>query len=212
MHEEFEHLRQHFRQAGYPDALISKKIQQTVEVMLGYKKKEPNSDEDDVSNRWIVLHLPWCGEPADRHLSKIRRLLPRSVCRITVAYTTTKFRNLLPAFRPKVPDSQDKKAHIMCMSNLVYKYPCACGKSYIGETKRRLAKRAAEHEQQASKISDHLARCGQAFDKSRFEVVARNLKGSDARKKYETLMIRDLYRKGLAMNVCETSKYLKIFS
>ena len=211
MHEEFEHLRQQFRQAGYPDYLISKKIQQTVEIMLGYKKQEPKPDED-VSNRWIVLHLPWCGEPADRHLSKIRRLLPRDVCRITVAYTTTKFRNLLPSFRPKVPEASDNKAHIMCMSNLVYKYPCACGKSYIGETKRRLATRAKEHGQPDSKISDHLAECGKEFDMLRFEVVARNLKGSDARKKYETLMIRDLYRKGLAMNVCETSKYLKIFS
>ena len=212
MHEEFEFLRQQFRLAGYPDALISKKIQQTVEVMLGYSTTEPKTDDDDVSDRWIVLHLPWCGEPADRQLSKLRRLLPRSVCRITIAYTTTKFRNLLPSFRPKQPENADKKAHIFIQSNLVYRYNCACGKSYIGETKRRLATRAKEHGQDSSPMSNHLAKCGQAFDKSRFEVIARNLKGSNARKKYETLMIKDLYRRGLAMNICETSRCLKVFS
>ena len=179
--------------------------------MLGYSTAEPKSDED-VSDRWIVLHLPWCGELADRHLSRIRRLLPRHVCRITIAYSTTKFRNLLPSFRPKLPENADKTAHIFTQSNLVYRYSCACGKYYIGETMRRLATRANEHGQDSSKMSEHLAKCGQAFDKSRFEVIARNLKGSDARKKYETLMIRDLYRKGLAMNICETSKCLKVFS
>ena len=211
MHQELEHLRHQFAEAGYPHSLISKKIQQTLEAMLGYGQHHirdvPSSDEN-VSNRWLVLSLPWCGEQADKAISRIRRLLPRDVCRISISYTTSKFFNLLPSFRPSQPDVADKKAHIFRQANLVYKYSCPCGKYYIGETMRRLATRAAEHGDPESKISSHLHVCGQDFDMTRFEVIARNLKGWDARKKYETLYIRDLYKKGLAMNTCESSKNL----
>ena len=84
--------------------------------------------------------------------------------------------------------------------------------STIGQAKRRLAVRAGEHGKEGSNVSDHLAECGQAFDRTKFEIAASNLKGRQAREKYESLLIKDLYRKGLAMNTCETSRHLTIFN
>ena len=37
-------------------------------------------------------------------------------------------------------------------SHLTYQIPCACGKTYIGETKRRLATRLKEHKELCRKI------------------------------------------------------------
>ena len=87
MHQEFEHLRQQFAAAGYSHSLISKKIQQTLEAMLGYgqqDRRDVPSQDENVSNRWIVLSLPWCGVQADKAIAKFRRLLPRDVCRISI--------------------------------------------------------------------------------------------------------------------------------
>jgi len=214
MHQEFEYLRTKFAEAGYPHKLISVKIQQTVDVMLGYSKKSTLQDEEKVvSPKWIVLHLPWCGEDADKQVSKIRRLLPIEVCRISVAYTTNKFRQLLPVFRPQPDQSSDATPinRKLLQNNLVYKYNCGCGMKYIGETLRRLAIRAGEHSKSNSPMSEHLAECGEVFDENNFTIMARNLKGMTARKKYETMMIKWYSKQGILMNICEISRNPTLF-
>ena len=213
MHQEFQYLEEKFAEAGFPRSLISKKINQTVEVMMGYSKKKNEEDEKLVSNRWLVLHVPWCGEDADKELFKIRRLLPIDVCRISIAYTTQKFRQLLPTFRPK-PDQNNDDQPInrkLLQNNLVYKYKCECGKEYIGETKRRLSIRVAEHKKKSSPMSEHLKDCKSEFHEKYFTIMARGLKGMNARKKYETIMIKWYSKQGKLMNICEVSRNPTLF-
>ena len=65
MHEEFQFLKAQFTRAGYPISLIDTKINQTQTHMLGYGQVKKDSEEQ-LSNTWIVLHLPWSGEAADK--------------------------------------------------------------------------------------------------------------------------------------------------
>ena len=208
MHEELEFCKRQFAQSGYPHSLIDLKINQTVTAMLGYSKKEVQ-EQEQLSNTWIVLHLPWSGEAAAKEIEKVRNLLPRSVIRISVAYQTTKFRSLLPSFHPKTETSLNRT---MLQSDLVYKYTCSkCQKVYIGETKRRLCLRAKEHGRKSSPMSGHLSKCGADFDPDGFKIVTRGLKGSTARKKYETLYIKFFSRINKTMNICEVSRDLTMF-
>ena len=173
--------------------------------------KSSLEEERLVSNRWIVLHLPWSGDEAEKQVSKLRRLLPIETCRISIAYTTNKFRQLLPIFRPKPDQNSTPINRKLLQNNLVYKYSCECGKEYIGETLRRLAVRAGEHSKKSSPMSEHLAECGKIFDENRFTIMARNLKGMTARKKYETMMIKWYSKQGTLMNICEVSRNPTLF-
>ena len=57
----------------------------------------------------------------------------------------------------------------------------------------------------------HLAECGEVFDENNFTIMARNLKGMTARKKYETMMIKWYSKQGILMNICEISRNPTLF-
>ena len=101
------------------------------------------------------------------------------------------------------------------VNNCIYKYNCTCGQVYIGETKRRLDIRVDEHgrntEKSRSPMMNHIIECGSTFDRGRFSVVARGLKGALSRKKYETMIIKHYKKFKSCMNICETSRSLSIF-
>ena len=110
------------------------------------------------------------------------------------------------------PKTETSLNRTMLQSDLVYKYTCSkCQKVYIGETKRRLCLRAKEHGRKSSPMSGHLAKCGADFDPDGFKIVTRGLKGSTARKKYETLYIKFFSRINKTMNICEVSRDLTMF-
>ena len=215
MHEEISRITSQFKKVGYPLWLIQDKVNKTLANVL-YKANPdhyPNpgahlKDPTELPTRWSVLFLPWSGIPASAIVNKIRKTLPRDHSRISIAYTTSKVRDLLPRFNTCSPP--DSKA--LAASDCVYKYSCECGQVYIGETKRRLAVRVSEHAKPKSPMMEHIQKCEMAvFSYSKFSIVARGLRGRESRKRYETLWIRYYDRRSLAFNVCESSRDLKIF-
>ena len=137
-------------------------------------------------------------------------MLPRELARVSVAYQTQKFRSLLPRFQPSQEDSQINRT--VLHSDLVYKYTCSkCNKVYIGETKRRLSVRIEEHGKDNKPMQQHMRECGAVFEPDKFKIVTRGLKGSTARKKYETMYIQFYMKMGKCLNICEISRDLCIF-
>ena len=215
MHEEISRIKSQFRAVGYPLWLIQDKINKTLAKVL-YKANPthyPNpdahrKDATELPTKWSVLYLPWSGVPASAIVNKIRKTLPRDYSRISIAYTTSKLRDLLPRFTTCTKSS----SKALSVSDLVYKYTCTCGQVYIGETKRRLAIRISEHSKPKSPMMEHITNCeGAQFTDNNFSIVARGLRGRESRKRYESLWIRYYDRRSLAFNVCERSRELIIF-
>ena len=79
-------------------------------------------------------------------------------------------------------------------------------------TKRRLAVRIKEHSKPKTPLMEHIKGCkGSDFSPTNFSLVARGLRGRESRKRYESIWIRYYDRRGLAFNVCESSRELQIF-
>ena len=215
MHTEISGLKSQFRKVGYPIWLIEKKIRQTLAKLL-YKanpSQYPNpdahrKDPNDLPTKWSTLYLPWSGTEAGAIVGKVRRMLPREHSRISIAFTTSRLRDMLPRFSSCKPP--ENRALISC--DIVYKYTCKCGQVYIGETKRRLATRISEHSAKKSPLMRHITDCeGAEFDRNLFSIVARGLRGRESRKRYEVIWIRHFDRSSKALNVCESSRELKLF-
>ena len=181
--------------------------------MLGYEKDPKNGQKDDISQKWRVLHLPYTGQQAELCLKRVRGMLPIEKCRISIAFSTIKFHQLLPKFRPSFENIEKRSALII--NNCIYKYECTCGQVYIGETKRRLDIRVDEHgrntEKSRSPMMTHINDCGGIFDRGRFSVIARGLKGTLSRKKYETMIIKHYKKYKACMNICDTSRSMSVF-
>ena len=215
MNEEIELITRQFRNVGYPTKLIHDKINNTLGRLL-YKSNPdhyPNpdahrKDPDDLPPKWSVLFLPWSGKTAGAIVNKIRKSLPREHSRISIAYTSTRLRDLLPRYSSCTPP----ESRTLLSSDVVYKYTCSCGQVYIGETKRRLAVRISEHSKPKTPLMEHIKSCdGSDFSPTKFSIVARGLRGRESRKRYESIYIRYYDRRGLAFNVCESSRELQIF-
>ena len=215
MHEEIQRITQQFRNVGYPPKLIQDKINNTLGRLLYRANPDhyPNpdahrKDPTDLPPKWSVLFLPWSGKSAGAIVNKIRRFLPREQSRISIAYTTTRLRDLLPRYSSCTPPENK----ILFSSDVVYKYTCPCGQVYIGETKRRLAVRIVEHSKPKTPLMQHIKSCdGSDFSPTNFSIVARGLRGRESRKRYESIWIRYYDRRGQAFNVCESSRELQIF-
>ena len=215
MHEEIQCIIQQFRKVGYPAKLIHDKVDNTLGRLLHKANPVhyPNPDANrkaptDLPPKWSVLYLPWSGVPAGAIVNQIRKTLPREQSRISIAYITTKLRDLLPRFSSCNPVEN----RALFSSDVVYKYTCSCGQVYIGETKRRLAVRIKEHSKPKTPLMEHITNCpGSTFLSTNFSIVARGLRGRESRKRYESIWIRYYDRRGLAFNVCESSRELQIF-
>ena len=104
------------------------------------------------------------------------------------------------------------KSLLLLACDVVYKYSCDCGKVYIVETMRRLDIRAEEHGSEKSPMMEHIRESQNCqFDKGKFSIVAKRLRGREARKRCETLYIRYFDRRAQTINVCESSRTLQIF-
>ena len=124
MHVEIQHTTRQFRNVGYPAWLIHDKINNTLGSLLHksnpahYPNPFPQKDPSDLPPKWSVLFLPWSGTAAGAIVNKIRKSLPREQSRISIAYTTTRLRNLLPRYSSCSPP--ENKIQFLC--DVVYKY------------------------------------------------------------------------------------------
>jgi len=215
MHEELKAITKRFRNVGYPPWLISEKINLTLGKILHqeqptlYPDPTPNSrDPESLPTRWTVLHLPWAGKIAGVIQRNIRRTLKNDNVRVSISYKTTRLRELLPSYNTCKRQEHDS----LLASNVIYKYTCDCGQVYIGETERRCSVRIAEHSKNTSKVMEHIEICPTAkFSVGNFSILAKRLRGREARKKYETLYIKYYDRHAGTINTCEASRTLVLF-
>ena len=114
-----------------------------------------------------------------------------------IIWNTTKIRNLFPL--------KDKNTHPNCV---IYEGSCSCGGKYIGETKKCIHLRTAEHEdlKKSSESSRHLnGNRGHSFT---WKILANAPLDTDKRKILEALYIGK-YKPSLNDQV--KSKKLKLF-
>ena len=165
MHEELQRITRQFRNVGYPAWLIHDKINNTLGRLLHkanpdhYPNPDFRKDPLELPPKWSVLFLPWSGVAAGKIVNKIRKSLPREKSRVSIAYTTTRLRDLLPRYSSCTPPENK----ILFSSDVVYKYTCSCGQVYIGETKRRLAVRINEHSKPKTPLMQHIKGCKGLF-------------------------------------------------
>jgi hypothetical protein len=211
MHEELELLADQFKLCGYPAKLVHSTINTTITKVLypehytpPFKKTDQNGDE--APNRWTVLYMPWLGTEAGQILGQIQRATPRKFSKVSIAQSVTKMRHILPRL-----DTRTEPPSCLMARDCVYQYLCDCGEMYIGETLRRLAVRAAEHANPKSPLMKHIQFCNNSFSVGNFRVIARGLRGKEARKRCETLYIKFYARRAKTVNVQSTSRELVLF-
>ena len=166
--------------------------------------------------------MKWGGKNVNRFMNKISKTIPQDFGKVSISYSTTKLRSLLPKFtttpKPFLPEPGEHKCekHLL-RSDLVYIYECDCGAVYIGQTLRRLDVRIKEHQtKKTSAIYQHSLTCPHSLfsyvDRDKFKIVAGNLKHYNARLRYETIYIRYYNTNARsAMNECIASKEMAIF-
>ena len=221
--DELDFITKQFSACGYPRWLISDKINKTMTKVLYPETIEKQEEkEPDKPIKWIPLQMKWGGKNANRFMNKISKTIPQDFGKVSISYSTTKLRSLLPKFtatpKPFLPKPKEHKCekHLL-RSDLVYIYECDCGAVYIGQTLRRLDVRIKEHQtKKTSAIYQHSLTCPHSLfsyvDRDKFKIVAGNLKHYNARLRYETIYIRYYNTNARsAMNECIASKEMAIF-
>lgn len=215
VHEGLEFVRKQFSDVGYPKWLIGQKINHTVTKILyphTLPKQTVDTNENNQKQRWLPLFLPWAGDKAHESIRLLRRSIPNDFAKVSIAYTTSKIRSLLPSFST---NNQTPENKILLANNLVYKYTCSCGQVYIGETQRRLSIRISEHQtRKDSAIKDHILVCtsSDTVERDKFSVVAKRLRHRDARKRFESIYIRYYDKRAHStMNGNKSSRELACF-
>ena len=112
-----------------------------------------NPDVTEVNTKAFVT-IPYIGKSSIELQKSIRREMKIYGIDITAAYRTAKVGNYF---------SLKSKCSELFTSNVIYKFTCSQDEkiSYIGETRRQLFKRAAEHikSDKNSAVFDHLYQC-----------------------------------------------------
>jgi hypothetical protein len=216
VHEGLEFIQTQFSQVGYPKWLISQKINHTMtKILYPHTLPQPKTNTTNTPEkkvRWLPLFIPWGGEKAHESIKFLRRSIPNDFAKISIAYSVSKIRSLLPSFST---NNQSPENKILLSNNLVYKYTCACEKVYIGETQRRLSIRITEHQNRTeSAIHDHILVCSSSdvVERDKFSIVAKRLRHRDARKRFESIYIRYYDKRAHStMNGNKSSRELACF-
>ena len=115
--------------------MFTQKEQRATEAKLKKRKSRP------------TLLMEYRGHISDRFSRSIRKIT--EAC---VLLTTRKIETVLPSLKSKIPE--DLK------SRVIYEMTCSgCKSSYVGQTKRHLMTRLAEHARISSPVGSHLKNC-----------------------------------------------------
>ena len=151
-------LEEKFVANGYPRKLVKSKITEVSE--RGFKKKEREIDfekeKHENPDRFHTVCLNFTSERCSKVEKFIKNFIKKLTpdFRVNFAWKSVSLNNIvLPRLKQKVSD--------MDSSGLIYKFKCDCSKTYIGETRRLLSSRAAEHGQKSrqTEISAHIFKC-----------------------------------------------------
>ncbi|XP_046407905.1 uncharacterized protein LOC124172509 [Ischnura elegans] len=123
--KEKEHLITTLKRNGYNRKMILKRTAQ-VEKRHRTRGKEKQPSEKPET----YAHIPYVAATSE----KISRILKKNI--VTRFKCVTKINQIIPKPKHKIPNN---------LNEGVYRIPCSCGKSYIGETCRSIKIRLQEH-------------------------------------------------------------------
>ena len=126
LQKEERHLAKVLKQNGYPGAFIQS-------ARHPPQREDPQDPLPGEGDRPPLVVLPYTAGVSEN----IRRVCQKFGMKV-VFRSSHSLRSMLTKVKDAVP--MEKQA------NVVYRIPCSCGKSYIGETKRRLESRLKEHQ------------------------------------------------------------------
>ena len=127
---EMEHLVRVFEANGFPEELVRKTLAKSQGQQ---EQRQPPEEEGSLR----TLHIPMCG-------ASVRRLRSAPLGVKAVFKSQSTLKQMLVKVKQKRPEEEKKE--------VVYQVPCNdCSKVYIGETKRTLKVRIAEHKQAVKK-------------------------------------------------------------
>ena len=126
--EEIMKLKSIFGKNGYPQPIVNRVIDQTLH------QKAPAAT---VELKPVYLRLPWLGAASSAFRNRISSLTTKAVpfCKLICCFTSRAM------FRTSKKDVLSAEY----LSNVIYLFDCACGRSYVGRTSQRLGERMKQH-------------------------------------------------------------------
>jgi len=167
---------------GYTESIIDKQITNVINRKMAPQEEHSSNEEQPK----VCLSLPY-GKGSKELKQSIQSLLPSHPSSVRLVLQTKKVQSFLST-KCATPKA--------CKANLVYKFNChGCDAQYIGETKRHLRTRIAEHGQTSrdSAIKDHALQCNNRkhhINIDEFTVLKDTFAIKIQRRFYESLMIK----------------------
>ena len=131
-----------FLKNGYPENLINNKISEVKNKKFSPSTVRQAREREYKENpeRQANIVLPFTHQRCEKIAKKIIKIVKNvtPLFKINFSWTNIKLQRF---FSPKLKLSKP----ILEQNGLVYKFLCNCEQSYVGETKRRLRTRIAEH-------------------------------------------------------------------
>ena len=190
-HKEIDFLLKYFKANGYPDGIVLNTINRFLTSTFKDKANVATAEKLIMYIKFPFLNNSCC-EFMKREIGYLlKQKFPHIDFRFLFVNNTT-FQGLL-SHKEQLPDGLS--------SGLVYSYECgACGATYIGQTKKALQTRAAEHlgisartgsllaRAPQSAIRDHIEICGSGRSLDSFKKV-RSFNNTILMKIYESIEI-----------------------
>ena len=152
IHQEFQNITKRLLKNGYPQRVIDNVIRKYLN-----NKHAPTTDRDESvdenPSKLVFFKLPFLGDTSYHIEKELKSFLQNKVnvnFKLIMTHSTSPIRNL---FRHK------HKQQLLHLTGVVYEITCSCGGKYIGQTKRNLLTRLAEHRPAMagkSDVADHL--------------------------------------------------------
>ena len=163
--------------------------------------RDPVDVVEGPEKKSVYLRLPFYGDSVSTNVKKeVYKLLS---CFPAVKPVIIFFTKRIPVASPK------DRLPASASSNVIYKYVCNCGVSYIGRTRRRLSTRIREHVpgwiatgkkcKALTAVTKHIVSCSMSRDsdqRSNFSVVTR------ARSRVMLSVLEAMYIKELKPVLC----------
>lgn len=201
-----ENMKKRLLKNGYKENFIDKQISEVIDKKMQPPHPPQDSSEEDQEKKATISIQ--CGKGSKELKQSLRQLLPQSPSSIFVNLQTKK---ILSFVSNKCPTP------IECKANLVYHFSChGCDAQYIGESKRHLRTRVAEHGQRSreSAIKDHALMCQKrtkSINIEEFKVKKDSFANKCLRRYYESILINQSAVQLLNIKSKKKAEELNIF-
>ena len=192
--QELDHLKKAFGEINqYPEKLIEQTIENEKENYQNNKEQKNNNEKENEDKDTITLNLPYAGENGENIIKRLKKYVANALGKnenrmMRIIYKAKKLSTRFP-----IKD----KTNLKHRYNVVYHIKCPdkkCKSEYIGQTKCRVGKRAAEHNK--SDKNSHVLKHSKKTKHRRvwlkdFKVRGQGYQTNFKRKISESLFIRE---------------------